>query len=337
MEQPYNKPKAFLSYSEKDAKFIQRLADDLRRCQIEPWQFTYEVRHGKPWLDSIFRYGLPTCDAIIAYLTESSLLSAVVSKEIDAGILQKLSDNNVAFLPYVTDTKIRSLLRPDIQAIQTPVWNDDNYSTLLPVVVSEIWRSYLERTVSSATKDERLKRVEAELELEKYKSQPDEVFAKSENKEFEFIWNSFNRTIPIELDWMIRNSETHEVEIEGTSEFVLHLSSVVALLSDFFTQEYRMSYLRSAVTDVARDLVDFDREDPDRYLDASRFSSFFDFTDELLMHGLIEKFTYTSHIDDSDYLEHKFELSKKYFRFRFWLAYQQKLPDHVLIEIARES
>jgi hypothetical protein len=337
MEQPYNKPRVFLSYSEKDTDFIQRLADDLRKCQIEPWQFTYEVRHGKPWLESIFRYGLPTCDAIIAYLTESSLLSPVVSKEIDAGILQKLSDSNVAFLPYVINTKVRTLLRPDIQTIQTPVWNDDNYFTLLPIVVSEIWRSYLERTILSATNNERLKRIEAELELEKYKSQPEDVFSKSENTEFDFIWRSFDRVIPLELRWKTRNSETHKVKKADTSRFILHLSTLVALLSDFFVVEYQRRHLQSVLFEMAIDLIDFDREDSDEYIEETDFSAFPKFTDELLVHGLIEKFTYTSHIDDSDYLEHKFELSKKYFRFRFWLAYHQKLPDRVLMQIVGES
>ena len=137
MEQYINKPRVFLSHSEKDDEFVSKLADDLRKCQIEPWHFKYEIRHGKPWLDEIFNLGMPTCDAIVIYLTESSLASPVVKKEIDAGILQQLSDHNIAFLPYVDDEKIRSQLRPDIQALQIPEWNKDNYSYLLPVVVSE--------------------------------------------------------------------------------------------------------------------------------------------------------------------------------------------------------
>jgi hypothetical protein len=303
MQEQHNKPKVFLSYSERDTKFIQRLADDLRKCQIEPWQFTYEVRHGRPWLDSIFRYGLPTCDAIVAYLTEFSLLSPVVSKEIDAGILQKLSDNDVAFLPYVNDAKVRFQLRPDIQALQTPVWNDDNYLNMLPIVVSEIWRSYLERTVSSATKDERLKRVEAELELERHKSQPDEVFSKSENKEFEFIWNSFNKIIPLEFEVSVYDIGTGRIEKKNAVvySFTLHLATLVASLTNIFTLEYQRKLVQSSLVKDALELVGIDSQNPDQYVRTIEFPDLSEFTDELLMHGLIEKFTITSLIDGSEY------------------------------------
>jgi hypothetical protein len=336
--QPYNKPRVFLSHSQKDTEFIEKLANDLRRSQIEPWLFTYEIRHGKPWLDEIFRHGMPTCDAIIAYLTEASLTSPVVAKEIDTGILQKLSDSNVAFLPYVNNAKIRALLRPDIQAIQSPVWNAENYYTLLPVVVSEIWRSYLERTVSSAMKDERLKRVEAELELEKYKSEPDEVFTKAENKEFEFIWNAFNRTTLLGIMGHWDSDSDAQKHDQPARNFILHLSTVVALLSDILAGDYYNSdSLSTVLSDVVRQSFASQLRELHFVFSNARLPGYKKFTQELLTHGLIEKFTFTSRIDDSEYLEVKLELSKKYYRFRFCLAYQMKLPERILIELVPEN
>src|SRR5215212_5098109 len=117
MEERINKPRVFLSHSQKNSDFIEKLDGDLRKCQIDTWLFTVDIRHGKSWQDSIFESGLPTCDAIIVYLTEVSIESPVVKKEIDVGLLQNLRDNNIAFLPYVDNAKLREKLRPDIQAL----------------------------------------------------------------------------------------------------------------------------------------------------------------------------------------------------------------------------
>jgi hypothetical protein len=336
----YNKPRVFLSYSEKDSAFIDKLADDLfKKCQIEPWQYKYEVRHGKSWLDEIFRNGISTCDAIIAYITSFSLSSSVVSKEIDAGILQTLRDNNVAFLPYVNDAKIRTSLRADLQSLQVPEWNDTNYSDLLPRVVTEIWRSYLERTVASSVKDERLKRVEAELELEKLKGQPENIFSNSENKEFEYIYGIFNSK---RFSFLITEfSETHIVDSSGlfTEEptpsheykFALDVSSAIALLSDFDGDEYKRRKVTEVICDKAIELIDGKDTRKEYVLTPLPPSGPLDFTDELLIYGLIDKFTYTSLIDGSEYLEHRYEISKKYFRYRFWLAYHNKLPSSIIV------
>ena len=59
-----NKPRAFLSHSKKDKYFIEKLAADLRKCQIDYWLDTEEIRAGKSWLKMIFEDGIPTCDFI---------------------------------------------------------------------------------------------------------------------------------------------------------------------------------------------------------------------------------------------------------------------------------
>ena len=171
MESRLNKPRVFLSHSKADVPFIEKLYDDLRKCQIEPWLDSAEIRHGKPWLDAIFEEGIPTCDAVLVYFTEASLESKMVKKEMDAGILQQLKDKRVAFLAYVDDEDRRTKLRADIQALQVPVWNQANYSEVLPRAVAEIWRSYLERTVTSAVQEKHVNRLQAELELEKTKKE----------------------------------------------------------------------------------------------------------------------------------------------------------------------
>ncbi len=195
-----NKPRVFLSHSKKDKEFIHRLCKDLRSCQIEPWLDSQEIRHGQPWLDEIFESGIPTCDAILVYLTENSVGSPMVRKEIDASILEKLKESHAAFLPYVSMGILRDQLRLDIQALQTPIWNKENYAEMLPRVIAEIWHSFLDRRVISVASDEKLRRLEAELELERLKNKAMEgIFDARENAEFEFIWKKFDTILEIHL------------------------------------------------------------------------------------------------------------------------------------------
>jgi hypothetical protein len=189
-----SKPRVFLSHSRSDQGFIHKVEQDLRRCQIDPWLDTAEIRHGQPWLEAIFKTGIPTCDGILVYLTEESIGSSMVKKELDAGLIQKLKDKHVALLPYVSAAGLRAHLRADLQTLQIPEWNDANYVELLPVVVAEVWRSYFDRNLVAATNEERVRRLEAELALEKLRTAADaNIFGSAEEKDFAYILAALNR------------------------------------------------------------------------------------------------------------------------------------------------
>jgi hypothetical protein len=326
-----NKPRVFLSHSKKDSEFIEKIDADLRKCQIETWLDTVEIRHGKSWQDSIFQYGLPSCDAIIVYFTEQSIQSSVVKKEMDAGLLQNLQDNSVAFLPYVSDQSLRVELRSDIQALQVPEWNAENYYMALPRVVSEIWRSYLERVVSTSLKNEQLKRVEAELELEKYKNQLDDVFSKSEIKEFQFLEKTLDNMIRlVVLEGYVDTNRTHRYRELYFGR--ISLLSIVARLSDLLSERYyERGLVRSSINKQIAGLLS--EEKGDEYdLTVELDESFRDLTTQLQTLGLIEQFTFTAYSEGSEYLDQRFDLTKKYFRFRYWLIYQKIFPNQLVIE-----
>ena len=250
-----------------------------------------------------------------------------MKKEIDVGILQVLSDNQIAFLPYVNNTKIRDELRPDIRALQVPEWNQENYSNLLPIVVSEVWRSYLERTVSLAIKDEKLKRVEAELELEKLKSQTDGVFSKPENTEFIYIYDSLNIKQKVTLHREAHDDEGRSQTFEW--KFNLDSLSVIALVGDIMDSEYKARFLTKAIIQAAIKQKPILGE-----FYSTRIKTFLDIKDALLSYGFLERVTYSKWLDDiTPGSDHKFELTKKYFRFRYWLAYNNKLPKEIIVEI----
>jgi hypothetical protein len=198
MEARINKPRAFLSHSKLDTEFIDKLANDLRRCQIEPWLDTEEIRDGKPWLKIIFEDGIPTCDVVIVYLTDNSINSKMVEKEIDAAIIEQLAEKGISLLPYVNNASLRSKIRGDVRALQCREWNPDNYSDVLASVVAEIWRSYMERTVKTATLQETNKRLELELKLRQLQEKTgDSIFTESENIDFRYIYSKLSRKINV--------------------------------------------------------------------------------------------------------------------------------------------
>jgi hypothetical protein len=226
-----NKPRAFLSHSKLDADFIERAAIDLRRCHIEPWLDTEEIRHGKPWLSEIFEAGIPTCDCVLVYLTENSINSAMVQKEMDAGFVQQLKDRHVGLLPYVSDAGLRSRLRLDVQSLQTPEWNSSNYTLLLPRIVAEIWRGYLERLIPAAVAAERAQRLETQLALEKLRREADSrVFTRAEDKDFDYIRQTLDREESFTLSNRKHDSSSGDEKVLQTAIYKINLLSFVIYL-----------------------------------------------------------------------------------------------------------
>lgn len=336
MDDRLNKPRVFLSHCKTDKSFIDKVADDLRKCQIDTWLDEVDIRHGKPWLDSIFQGGIPTCDSVLVYLTEDSIKSSMVKKEIDASIIQQLADNKIGFLPYVKEEELRASLRSDLQTLQTPVWNDENYGVLLPQIVAEIWRSFLERTVGSAVQSEENRRLKAELELEKMKQVTDTgVFSESENKEFEFIWGSLDRWESISY-----------VVAEGTDagerpvcQLMFNVGSVLPVVAKAGEVEFNNYLVQEAVREaIERDYARLGLSS----IEASKIvvTKWPKIGNELLMFGCIQNAWRPDQVRSGmfasqmggDYLE----MTGKIYRLKFWLEYNGKLPESVRLELPED-
>ena len=329
------KPRVFLSHSKMDISFIDRVYNDLNKCQIDPWRDDMDIRHGQPWLDAIFEFGIPTCDSILVYITENSINSSMVKKEIDASVIQKLKDNNVALLPYVTSKDLRAKLRSDIQSLQVPEWNNSNYLELLPIVVAEIWRSYLERTIQNAINNEKVRRLQAESELQKLQSDENiSIFSVSETKDFEYIYNSLNRNERIEINEEIKKEDnTEKSHIVSTKYYNVNLISLVSLLIK--AENHR--YYRSQIHDIILDTLYPNRE---RITNEGKIFHVMNqnYTNELLMYGFISRVHLPPKEKDgvfgritsrSSYI---FLYDNKIDRFKYWMVVNSKLPDKVLIE-----
>jgi hypothetical protein len=248
-----NKPRVFLSHASPDRDFVERLSGDLRKCQMEPWLDTEEIRDGRPWLKMIFEDGIPACDSVIVYFTQHSLRSQMVSKEIDAALVEQLANSCISFLPYVSESKLRSSLRSDIRSLHCREWNADNYSNLLPSVVAEIWRGYLEKTVKAATIEEENQRLRLELELRIVRDQYESsVFTNSENSDFEHISKMLDRRIEFSL--AIYDSRPTSRTVIGHDTFRLSLLAVLARCIQEGHDEYDLLWLNEVLIGEAHRL-----------------------------------------------------------------------------------
>jgi len=259
----------------------------------------------------------------------------MVKKEIDAGVIKKLRDEHVAFLPYVSDAKLRDLLRADIQALQTPEWNEKNYAEMLPRVVAEIWHSFSDRQVVAASNAEKVRRLELELELDRLKESGKQwIFDGRETSDFEYIWSRLDRFEPVEFA-LVRQppgQPGQAVEVIETARFRVHLQNLVAKLDGIMGAEY-VGHLLSGF--FFRTLSEKLPKQGDGRKDISfRQSRQLDLSGELRMYGLLQtsqKTVPSSSFTQSPVSTTQFCLvfTEKMYRFKFWLAHHGRLSTEV--------
>ncbi len=323
MDLLHARPLVFLSHSKSDIAFVKQLYEDLGHCQIRPCLDSVEKRHGQPWLDAIFESGIPRCDCVLVYLTPESIGSPMVKKEIDASIIRKLQDEKVAFLPYISDSHVRRLLRPDIQSLQIPVWNSGNYQELLPRVVAEIWRSFMERNLRIATNGERAKRLEAELALERARSDQ-EVFSSGEQKDFSFIHNALNRGGTA----MFVMRKGNEVVRTSALEF-----NVLAAVLELAGSHHSFSY--SFPNHLVRLLEELDcglSAEPPEYLSLELKENIQDGLEKfglLRQTQVFERSIAAAIHQEPPTTSYKQEFTDKMQRFRYWLAFTETALDEL--------
>lgn len=302
-----NRPRVFISHSKKDIEFVQKLYDDLRKCMIEPWLDSEEIRAGKPWLKVIFEDGIPTCDAVLVYLTVNSIESKMVKKEIDSALIENMAENGIAFLPYVDDGNIRNRLRSDIRALQCLEWKEDNYFQLLPKVVSEIWMSYCERVTHIVGLNEKNKRLELENELRSYKSSP---FTDSENNEFAFILKKLEKPFEVSI------SPRPQYGDEPEKKPLKYLTNLLTIIIE------RMEKTSSGVIHY-HNIIQFIRHmaNLEDHLQQTDIRYSIQLFTTLLVLGLVKERIETKRITLSERTE--YELTQKAFRFRFWFEFNE--------------
>jgi hypothetical protein len=260
----------------------------------------------------------------------------MVKKEMDAGILQKLKDRHVAFLPYVSAESVREFLRPDVKALQVLVWNSDNYAVMLPRVVAEVWHSHMERAISSVVNEQKVLRLESQLELERVRKELGAgIFTKSEEEDFSYIWKTLDRYEAIVVQKVERGPRPREQNVLDRRCFEVHVGSVVLVHSTENHDRYLPHRLEEVLSEilfrqvtggeVLKDGINWRLEKAPSYLE------------ELLMYGLVKmesppqraqvhSSVFTTLLGD-EYIP---VFADKMNRFMYWLAVKGALPKEIL-------
>lgn len=334
MEERINKPRVFLSLSESDLPFVERVKADFERCQIQCWIYTRDLRHGRSWQQMIFGEGIPTCDSFLVYISQDALDSKVVEKEIDAGLIRQLHEEGVAFLPYLKDASLRPKLRSDIESLQCPEWNEDNYSDLLPAVVAEVWRSFSERAIGQATLAERNSRLEAELELERLsKSIDDSIFSAREENEFSTIRDRLSGPARASIAVLGRTGEGEPLARLGLDVVEFSPLGLTTFLFDREVFTFDTYSIRGPLKKLARETLTPNRPD---FRGALEYGTASDVSliPNLAAMGLIHPIQVPFGDTKGNSSVTKFQFTEKMQRLRYWLDCSNIYPEPQLTVVA---
>lgn len=143
------KPRIFLSHSKKDKDFIVNLSNYLRLANIECWYDEWEIPPGESIRRKIFEDGLPSCDLFLVYLTQHSISSYWVQKELDSMIAMESEAKDKLLLPFVSKNELRESLSYDMKAINIPELNDENFIEPLCKLISRAWQVFHNKQITS--------------------------------------------------------------------------------------------------------------------------------------------------------------------------------------------
>jgi hypothetical protein len=217
-----------------------------------------------------------------------------------------------------------SLLRVDIQTLQTPEWNEQNYTTVLAPVVAEIWRSFMERRLITVLSEERARRLGAELELERIRTATEEgVFSRSEESDFSFIWKQFDRYHSVRFV-AVRIDGENEQEF-GKYDFEVSVRSLVPHLDEIMDGVYEPMSLNAYFQDLlSHELPKAQSQLTDTVLKMMQRD---DFASELLAYGFLrtESGTETTFRGELRPV-HNLVFTEKMQRFKYWLIHKNHMP-----------
>lgn len=95
-------PSVFISYSNKDRQFVERLASDLKATGLRVWYDQWELKVGDSLISKISA-GIRAQDYLVVVLSRSSVTSEWVRKELSAALMRELNEKRVIVLPVLIE------------------------------------------------------------------------------------------------------------------------------------------------------------------------------------------------------------------------------------------
>lgn len=102
-------PKVFISHSSCDKLFAEKLALDLKRRGIGVWLDKWEIRVGDSLRGKIFEEGIGKSDFVVVVLSESSLQSDWVQRELDSSFSISMRNKKAFILPLLLDVSPKDI------------------------------------------------------------------------------------------------------------------------------------------------------------------------------------------------------------------------------------
>jgi hypothetical protein len=97
------KPTVFLSYSSKDKKFVRALAHRLRKSGIVVWVDEGEILIGESLISKL-QHALEAVDFLVVILSQNSIDSPWVQKEVEIAMNHEIKSKRVKVLPILKDS-----------------------------------------------------------------------------------------------------------------------------------------------------------------------------------------------------------------------------------------
>lgn len=205
------KPRVFLCHSKSDRILIEKIANDLRAAYIDVWYDEWGIPPGHSFRRQITK-GMEDSDLFFVYLTPHSAKSYWVQHELDAAFAKQATEGrNLLALFFDADTT-RKLLPFDIQALHSPVLDNNEYLRPFSQLVSKAWDSCSERVMIENASKYRTGMLELENEV----------------KTLELTIARANSADVADIGKILQHLERKQFIIDGKPVTLQHLFGIIA-------------------------------------------------------------------------------------------------------------
>ena len=126
----------------------------------------YGMMNGKFHLVNLWeKDGITSCDVFFVYLTDNSIDSVWVQKELDSAFIHEIEHKNSFILLFVDKDETRDKLSLDLKALNIPQFNLEDYLIPFGKIISKTWISYLKNELINQKKDSDYKVLELENKI----------------------------------------------------------------------------------------------------------------------------------------------------------------------------
>jgi hypothetical protein len=130
------KPRIFVSYSRKDADFIQGVRGALAKAGIECWIDVSAIEAGDRLREAILGDGIPNCNLFFAYLTRDYLNSDWCMRELG----EALQSARVRIAPFAESTETLSSFPLEVRReLHCGILDATNYWDVMMQVSGKAW------------------------------------------------------------------------------------------------------------------------------------------------------------------------------------------------------